>query len=192
VEMNNTFYRMPAAPLLRGWRERAPASFRFVLKAPRSMTHIRKLNGCAEPLSQFTGAAQELGDQLGPLLFQLPPTFQRDVERLQGFIGLLPRGTRAAFEFRHPSWFDESTFTALRNENAALCVAEVDDEPTPPVVATANFGYLRLRRLDYTPEELAAWAETVRAQPFAEAFVFFKHELKAPGLALAFMEHFRP
>ena len=191
VEMNNTFYRMPAAPLLRGWRERAPESFRFVLKAPRSMTHIRKLNGCAEPLSQFTSVARELGDQLGPLLFQLPPTFQKDVERLQGFLGLLPAGIRAAFEFRHPSWFDESTFTALRNENAALCVAEVDDEPTPPVVVTANFGYLRLRRLEYTPGELAAWVETLRDQPFAEAFVFFKHELKAPGLALAFMEHFR-
>jgi uncharacterized protein YecE (DUF72 family) len=190
VELNNTFYRMPNEALIRGWNERTPESFRFVLKAPRQMTHIKKLADCADALARFTSVATTLGDKLGPLLFQLPPTFQRDVDRLAAFLRLLPKGIRAAFEFRHPSWFDESTYAALREHAAALCIAEVDDQP-PPLVATADFGYLRLRREDYTPDQIAAWAEALRKQPFREAYVFFKHEVRAPALALALSEHFR-
>lgn len=190
VELNNTFYRMPNEALVRGWNERTPESFRFVLKAPRQMTHIRKLQDCAEALTRFTSVASMLGDKLGPLLFQLPPTFQRDVDRLAGFLRLLPQGVRAAFEFRHPSWFDEATYVTLREHGAALCIAEVDDQP-PPLVATADFGYLRLRREDYTPDQIASWAEKLRGLAFREAFVFFKHEVRAPGLALALGEHFR-
>jgi uncharacterized protein YecE (DUF72 family) len=190
VELNNTFYRMPNEALMRGWNERTPESFRFVLKAPRQMTHIRKLQDCADALTRFIGVAQVLGDKLGPLLFQLPPTFQRDVDRLAGFLRLLPSGARAAFEFRHPSWFEESTYAMLREHGAALCIAEVDEQP-PPLVATADFGYLRLRREDYTPEQIASWAAALRSLGFREAYVFFKHELRAPTLALALAEHFR-
>jgi uncharacterized protein YecE (DUF72 family) len=103
----------------------------------------------------------------------------------------LPTSVRAAFEFRHPSWFDDSTYSALREHKAALCIADIDEHDAPPIVATANFGYLRLRREDYTPAQLAAWAEALKKQPFEEAYVFFKHEVRAPGLALAFSEHFR-
>lgn len=190
VELNNTFYRMPPEALVQGWESKSPEHFRFVLKAPRSMTHSRKLVDCAEPLARFVQVASRLGTKLGPLLFQLPPFFQKNVEQLSAFLGSLPRDVQAAFEFRHPSWFDESTFAALRSHNVALCTAEVDDEEARPIIPTADFGYLRLRRLDYTPAELTRWAENVRSQPFKEAYVFFKHELKAPALATAFNAHF--
>jgi len=190
VELNNTFYRMPNEALLQGWNERTPSSFRFVLKAPRQLTHIKKLTDCEDALARFTAVARTLGEKLGPLLFQLPPTFRQDTERLLGFLRLLPSDVRAAFEFRHPSWFNEETYAALREHGAALCIAEVDEQ-TPALVATANFGYLRLRREDYTPEQIAAWARAIEGQPFAEVYVFFKHEVRAPALALALSEHFR-
>lgn len=191
VELNNTFYRMPNEALIRGWNERTPEHFRFVLKAPRQMTHIKKLADCAVPLARFTEVAAILGEKLGPLLFQLPPTFQRDVERLDGFLSGVPKGVRAAFEFRHPSWFDASTYEVLRARSAALCIADVDDQAPMEIVPTADFGYLRLRRENYTEAEIAAWAERLRAQPFGEAYVFFKHEVSAPALALSFLQHFR-
>jgi uncharacterized protein YecE (DUF72 family) len=190
VELNNTFYRMPAEALVQGWDDKSPAHFRFVLKAPRSMTHSRKLADCSEPLARFVSVASRLGAKLGPMLFQLPPFFKQDTERLAAFLGSLPKGARAAFEFRHPSWFDETTFAVLRRHDTALCTADVDDTEAPPIVPTASFGYLRLRRLDYTPEQLAGWAEQVRRQPFEETYVFFKHEVKAPALATEFNAHF--
>jgi uncharacterized protein YecE (DUF72 family) len=190
VELNNTFYRMPADALIQGWESKSPANFQFILKAPRSMTHIRKLDDCAETLGRFIGAASRLGAKLGPMLFQLPPNFQKNTARLEAFLRLLPEPARVAFEFRHPSWYDEDTYAVLRRHNVALCTADVDDEDAPPIVPTASFGYLRLRRLDYTQEQIAGWAEQVRRQPFEEAYVFFKHELKAPALATAFNAHF--
>jgi uncharacterized protein YecE (DUF72 family) len=186
VELNNTFYRMPPDSLVQGWESKSPEHFRFVLKAPRSMTHSRKLVDCAEPLARFVQVASRLDGKLGPLLFQLPPFFQKNVEQLSAFLDALPREVQAAFEFRHPSWFDETTFSALRNHNVALCTAEVDDEETPAIIPTADFGYLRLRRLEYSPAQLQAWAKNVSRQPFKEAYVFFKHELEAPARATAF------
>jgi len=191
VELNNTFYRMPAEALIRGWESKSPESFRFVLKAPRSMTHIRKLSDCAEPLARFVQVASHLGAKLGPLLFQLPPTYPRNTDQLGTFLGALPGSVRAAFEFRHPSWYDESTFNVLRQHNAALCAADVDDIEPQPIIPTADFGYLRLRRLDYGRDQLEAWAGALRQQPFSEAYVFFKHELKAPALAREFNAFFR-
>jgi uncharacterized protein YecE (DUF72 family) len=191
VELNNTFYRMPSEALMRGWEERTPDSFRFVLKAPRQMTHIRKLNDCAEPLDRFSQVAAALGHKLGPLLFQLPPTFQRDVPRLQSFLDGVSPALRVAFEFRHPSWFDDATYAALKSRNAALCIAEADKEETPPILATTSFTYLRLRREDYTPDEIAAWAAKLRTLSVEEAYVFFKHEVKGPALAQSFNEHFK-
>jgi len=190
VELNNTFYRMPGEALILGWEKKSPDTFRFVLKAPRSMTHIRKLADCEEQLARFVQVASGLGAKLGPLLFQLPPTYQRNTDQLGAFLGALPAGVRAAFEFRHPSWYDESTFAVLRRHNAALCAADVDDIEPQPIVPTADFGYLRLRRLDYTPQQLENWAAALRQQPFGEAYVFFKHELKAPALARDFNTFF--
>lgn len=190
VELNNTFYRMPTEALLRAWEERSPEAFRFVLKAPRQMTHIRKLEGCEEPLARFTAAAKVLGPKLGPMLFQLPPTFRRDVPRLEAFLDQLSPGLRVAFEFRHDSWFSQETYDALGRRNVALCIAEEEPADNPPLVTTAEFTYLRLRREDYTPEDLAAWAEKLRQLPVGEAYVFFKHEVRAPALATAFNEKF--
>jgi uncharacterized protein YecE (DUF72 family) len=191
VELNNTFYRMPGEALMRGWEERTPDSFRFVLKAPRQMTHIRKLNDCAEPLERFSQVAATLGPKLGPLLFQLPPTFQRDVPRLEAFLEGVSPALRVALEFRHPSWFDDATYAALQRRNAALCIAEADKEETPPILATTSFTYLRLRREDYTPDDIAAWAAKLQTLPVEEAYVFFKHEVKGPALAQSFNEHFK-
>jgi uncharacterized protein YecE (DUF72 family) len=191
VELNNTFYRMPGEALIQGWAARTPESFRFALKAPRQITHSRKLIECEEPLARFVQVARGLGDKLGALLFQLPPNFQKDLGRLESFLELLPAAVRVAFEFRHASWFEDAVYSALRRRNVALCVADVDDQDAPAIVPTADFGYLRLRRENYTPEQTASWANALRQQTFEQAYVFFKHEVSAPPLALAFNDYFR-
>ena len=185
VEINNTYYRMPSESTLRGWAEQVPADFRFVLKANRQITHFKRLKPEAlEPLEYFCGQATALGDHLAPILFQLPPNFKADRPRLEAFLDALPAGIRAAFEFRHPSWLDDDVFDALRARNAALVVAQTEDEETPHV-PTADFGYLRLRKVEYGPGEVEAWAERVASSPWEEAFVFFKHEDEGTGPALA-------
>jgi uncharacterized protein YecE (DUF72 family) len=187
VEINNTFYRMPTRPLLEKWAEQVPARFTFVLKGARRITHMKRLDGAADDVDYFLKTAAVLGERLGPILFQLPPFFKKDVERLRGFLALLPAGTRAAFEFRHESWFDDEVYEALRSGSGVLVAADTDEaEPSgPPLVATARFGYLRLRRSDYDDAALRAWAEKLRAQPWDEAFVFFKHEDAGKGALFA-------
>lgn len=189
VEINNTFYRMPSADMMRGYRERTPAAFRFVLKAPRSITHSRRLRDCEELTHRLVQAASELGDKRGPLLFQLPPNFQRDLDRLDAFVAGLPAGVRAAFEFRHPSWLEASTYQRLERAGAALCIADTGGDD-PELRATAEFTYLRLRRDDYDETALARWVKRLEALDVSEAYVFFKHERRAPELALAFAAHF--
>jgi uncharacterized protein YecE (DUF72 family) len=185
VEINNTFYRMPTEALLRGWAEQVPEAFRFVLKAPKRITHDRRLKDCAELVTYFVQTAHTLGARLGPLLFQLPPNFKRDVPLLREFLARIPPGPRVAVEFRNATWFDEETWAALRHRGAALCVADTGEEPVVPLVATADWGYLRLRREDFSDEELRAWAERVDAQPWSEAYVFLKHEEEGKGPKLA-------
>lgn len=184
VEVNATFYRMPRPEMLAGWRRQAPDSFVFALKAPQRLTHVRRLSGVAEDVARFLSAAAELGPALGPVLWQLPPTFRKDLPRLRDLLALLPRGGRSAFEFRHESWRDDEVLLALREAGAALCVADGEDGATP-LEATAPFGYLRLRRPDYDGAALAAWADRIRAQPWREAFVYFKHEDEGKGPELA-------
>jgi uncharacterized protein YecE (DUF72 family) len=181
VEINASFYRMPTAALLDSWAARVPETFTFSLKAPRRLTHDRRLKDCAEPLRAFCDAAATLGPRLGVLLFQLPPNFKVDVDRLSAFLELLPPGARAAFEFRHESWWDAAVFDLLRARNVALCVADSEDRRTP-LVATASFGYLRLRDEGYTEAQLGAWAgEVVGQAAWSDAFVYFKHEDDALG-----------
>jgi uncharacterized protein YecE (DUF72 family) len=193
VEANATFYRMPRAEVLAGWRAQVPAGFTFALKAPRRLTHERQLRDVDELVGAFSRAAAEHGDALGPVLYQLPPTFARDLPRLRDFLALLPRGAASAFEFRHPSWFHDGVLAALADAGAALCAAETDDAQ-PLLVTTTSFGYLRLRRSWYGPAELARWAERIQAQPWREAFVYFKHEEEArgPAFALALRDLVRP
>jgi uncharacterized protein YecE (DUF72 family) len=185
VEINNTFYRPPAASVLRAWAAQVPAEFRFVLKAPAEITHVRRLKDVGGSIAPFLGAAGTLGERLGPVLFQLPPSFKKDVPRLREFLDRLPRGCRAAVEFRHPSWFDDETFGLLRDRRAGLCVADAGDDLEIPFVATADWGYLRLRRPDYDGAALAAWAARIRAQSWRDCFTFFKHEDAGKGPQMA-------
>jgi uncharacterized protein YecE (DUF72 family) len=184
VEINATFYRMPRASTVAAWAAATPAGFVFALKAPRRITHLGRLRDVDEPVRLFCDAARGLGPKLGPLLFQLPPSFRKDRDRLANLLVTLPPGLRVAFEFRHASWFDEDVYDLLRARDAALCIADTA-EGTTPEVATAFWGYLRLRDVDYADGELDAWAARIRAHGWREAFVYFKHEETASGPALA-------
>lgn len=188
VEINNTFYRMPQESLLERWAAEVPEDFRFVLKAPKRITHDRRLRGVEEETHRLLDVASVLKTRLGPFLFQLPPFLRKDVDALRDFLGRLG-AARAAFEFRHASWLDDEVHETLRAHGAALCVADTEDG-TPALVGTTTWGYLRLRRPDYDDEALASWVGRVRSQPWTEAFVFFKHETegKGPALARRFLE----
>ncbi len=190
VEVNNTFYRMPNETALLGWAAEVPEDFAFVLKASKRITHDRRLKDVADSMEYLLRTASVLGPRLGPFLVQLPPNFKKDVPRLREFLGLLQPSMRAAFEFRHESWFDEEVYGALRERGAAWCVADTGEEGDPPFVSTADWGYLRLRGVDYGDAELQAWADRIRSQPWGEAFVFFKHEDEGTGpkLGARFME----
>jgi uncharacterized protein YecE (DUF72 family) len=185
VESNYTFRSLPTPAVLATWTESVPARFKFALKAPQRITHIKRLKDVAEPLAEFLEAAAGLKRRLGPLLFQLPPNFKKDLPRLRDFLALLPRRRRIAFEFRHPSWFDEEVFGLLRKRNAALCIADTDDGLDIPFVATADWGYLRLRGTDYHDAALKSWLKRMRGQGWEDAYVFFKHEDAGNGPRLA-------
>lgn len=184
VEINNTFYRLPSKRVLQQWADQVPEDFSFVLKASQRITHHKRLKNADEPLGYLLENAQVLGAGLGPILFQLPPNMKKDLERLQDFLGLLPEGTKAAFEFRNLSWFEEDVYSALRSHGVALCVADTDDG-TPQMEATAPFGYLRMRREQYDDAELRSWLDWVHKQDWDRAFVFFKHEDEGAGPVLA-------
>jgi uncharacterized protein YecE (DUF72 family) len=184
VEINNTFYRMPKESMLLGWASQVPAGFTFVLKASQKITHYGRLKDVADSVAYFFKTASVLGDRMGPMLFQLPPNFKKDLPRLVDFLELLPRNWRAAFEFRHETWYDDDVYAALKAKNVALVAAE-EDETAAHLVATADYGYLRLRKASYTDAELGNWAKQVKDQPWKDAFVFFKHEDGAVGPMLA-------
>ena len=189
VEINNTFYRMPAPKMLAAWVEQTPAHFRFALKAPQQITHrLRLKEEAAEPTREFVRRSEALGEKRGPLLFQLPPNLKADHTRLETFLAALPGGLEPALEFRHESWFRDETWSLLRTHGAALCIAQTDDLDTP-LVATAPFGYVRLRR-EYEPAALADWAARLRAvECWQRVYVFLKHdEGQAPALARGFIE----
>ena len=185
VEINNTFYRLPTVPLLTGWARQVPAAFRFALKAPQRITHQLRLRDAGELTGRFTELAGRLGPKRGPLLFQLPPYLRFDAERLGAFLAALPPGLETAFEFRSETWFNDETYGLLTRHRAALCIADAEGLVTP-AVATAPFGYLRLRRDDYTESDLDAWAARVQELGrWKRAYVYFKHEDEARGTALA-------
>ena len=186
VEINATFYRMPSAKTLTAWAAVAPDGFTFVLKAPQRITHLARLRDVDDSLRYFCDTARTLGPKLGPVLFQLPPNFKKAADRLGDLLAKLPPGLRAAFEFRHPSWFDDEVLALLRERNAALCIADTEEGSTP-AVATADWGYLRLRAAGYTDADLARWLATILqvGAGWREAFVFFKHEESGAGPALA-------
>src|ERR1041384_21692 len=146
VEINNTFYRMPQPSLLEGWNQKVAApGFTFALKAPRSITHISRLKDARDGTSHFLKVAATLGPRLGPLLFQLPPFLRKDAGILRDFLAVLPAGVKAAFEFRHASWFDDEVAQLLSDRGAALVAGDPDEGEPLPLLPTAPFGYLRLR-----------------------------------------------
>lgn len=189
VEINNSFYQMPKAELLARWAQATPQAFRFAVKAPRRITHDKRLaaDEVAEPLAQLYKVLGELGAKRGPVLFQTPPSLKLDLARLRDFLQLLPAAHCATFEFRHDSWFVDEVYALLRDAGAALCVSEREDQAAPPLVETTSWGYVRLRLESYTPADLAAWAARLAATGWSEAYVYFMHEPSAPGYAQALL-----
>lgn len=184
VEINNTFYRMPAESMLAQWAELVPDHFAFTLKAPRRITHDKRLRDTEPHVAEFVRRAGALGNKLGALLFQLPPYLKKDVPRLQEFLGLLPSGTPVAFEFRHASWQDDEVYEALRSRAAILCVTDNDEGDTPFVV-TSDCGYVRLRRTHYDDNDLRAWSARIAGTAMARTYVYFMHEDEALGTRFA-------
>lgn len=194
VEINNTFYRLPQPSMIENWKEQVPESFRFSIKATQRITHIKRLKNCAEETKYLIDTAGLLGERLGVMLFQLPPNSKKDADRLRDFLDYLPEQTRAAFEFRHESWFDDQIFDLLRAKNSALVVSDTDEKPLTSITGTADWGYLRLRKTAYADEDLTAWMKRVQEQKWKDAFVFFKHEDEGvgPKLAAKFMKLSEP
>jgi uncharacterized protein YecE (DUF72 family) len=192
VEINNTFYRMPKPELLTGWGDGAPDHFTFALKATRRITHQQKLADVEQDVKYFFEVAEALGDKLGPVLFQLPPFLKKDIGVLRAFLPLVPAGKRAALEFRHPSWFSDDVYAALAERNVALVGGDLEEsEKSPPLVVTADFGYLRLRRLDYDPAGVADWGTRIAAQTWQSVYAYFKHEALGPMFAEALLASMR-
>ena len=185
VEINNTFYRLPQKSMLENWKEQVPAGFKFSVKASQRITHFKRLKETEEETRYLLDTAAALGDRLGPVLFQLPPNMKKDLPRLESFLFCLPNETRATFEFRHPTWLDDDVLELLSRKNHALCISDTDDLPVSHVDKTADWGYLRLRRVNYSEENLAEWFKRVEDQNWNDAFVFFKHEDEGTGPRLA-------
>ena len=185
TEINYTFHRIPSAKTIDNWKKLTPANFRFALKAPQKITHWSKLRDCADTLEFFCKVVSGLGDRLGPILFQLPPNFKKDSAVLSSFLRELP-SMCAAFEFRHESWFDGEIFELLKTRNIALCIADTETLETPKI-ATADYGYLRLRREDYTKIDIERWTKFLCEQErkWRDVFVYFKHEESGVGPKLA-------
>ena len=184
VEINNTFYRLPKREVIENWAAQVPEGFRFSIKASRRITHFRRLKDTGEVLDYLLEATSRLGDRLGVILFQLPPNFKKDIDRLSAFLETLPGDVRAAFEFRNDSWFDDEGYAALRARGAALVTADTNEQDAT-IVSTAPFGYLRLRKDGYSNKKIATCAKNVAAQEWDDAFVFFKHEDAGGGPKMA-------
>jgi uncharacterized protein YecE (DUF72 family) len=187
VEINNTFYRLPNAPVLEAWASQVPDSFRFSVKASRRITHFARLGeGAREPTEYLLSALAVLGPKLGAILFQVPPNLAADAGLLAAFLEALPEGTPCAFEFRHESWKAPAVRKLLEARGLALVCADTEEsEGDEQIVPTARWGYIRLRRPDYKDEDLARWARRVRATGWERAYVFFKHEGEGTGPRLA-------
>ena len=186
TEINYTFHRIPAPKTIENWTKLTPEKFRFALKAPQKITHWSKLRDCADTMRYFHDVTSGLGLKLGPVLFQLPHTFKKDVLVLADFVNCLPGGARAAFEFRHETWFGDDVWEILRSRNVALCIAETEDLAAPNTI-TADYGYLRLRREDYTSADVERWTKFIQEQSerWTDVFVYFKHEAAGIGPKLA-------
>jgi uncharacterized protein YecE (DUF72 family) len=195
VEINNTFYRLPKEGVLQGWAAQVPEPFTFAIKASQRITHHARLKPeCASAVEFLLKNTSSLGGRLGPILFQLPPNLKKDVDRLRVFLDTLPSDRRYTIEFRHESWFEDDVFGALRERDIPLCIIDQPDFASP-VISTASWGYARLHRFDYDAAAHAEWAKRLAAQPWNEAYVFFKHDEgvgSGPPAVDAFRRTFEP
>ena len=190
VEINNTFYHIPRESVLTSWAEQVPGEFIFALKAPQVITHLKRLRNVSGETEYLFRTLSVLERKLGPVLFQFPKSFRADRTGLQDFLGLITDDTACAFEFRSPSWLDDEILDLLRKKGSSLCIADADENPVNEIISTAPWGYLRLRRSDYTDADLSKWLERILSQKWEKAFVFFKHEdeAKGPEMAIRFRE----
>ena len=192
VEINYTFYRLPNEKTVKEWAAGTPPGFQFTLKASQRITHKARLQDCEDLVNVFCQRATLLGPKLATVLFQMPPYFRLKLDALETFVGWLPAGLRAAFEFRHQSWLCEEVYNVLRSKNLALCLAD-NEKATTPQVLTADYTYLRLRDEGYDEAGLAAWATTAREmqKSLKDVYVYFKHEEagKGPEFARTFLKH---
>jgi uncharacterized protein YecE (DUF72 family) len=185
VEINNTFYHMPTESVLMSWAEQVPDDFIFALKAPQVITHIKSLKNVGDETAYFFRSLSALGGKLGAVLFQFPKSFHADRPALNDFLGLIPPDVSCAFEFRNPSWLDVKILDLLRRKGCSPCVTDSDENPADEFISIAPWGYLRLRRSDYTDAGLSRWVERIHSQKWKQAFVFFKHEEEARGPEMA-------
>ncbi|RJQ42992.1 MAG: DUF72 domain-containing protein [Nitrospiraceae bacterium] len=185
VEMNNTFYHMPKESVLASWAEQVPDDFVFAIKAPQVITHIKRLRNVGDDTEYLFNTLLVLGKNLGPVLFQFPGSFHADHPVLKDFLDLVPGNISCTFEFRSLSWLDDEILELLRKKGCSLCIADTDENPVNEIVRTASWGYLRLRRSDYTDADLAEWRGKILSQKWKRAFVFFKHEEEAKGAEMA-------
>ena len=188
VEVNFTFRQLVKESTIQNWIQETPSHFRLGIKAHQVITHIKRLKGAEDFVPRFLATIEPLAaaGKLGPVLFQLPPNLKADAGLLKDFLALLPRTLPAAFEFRHESWFSDSTWELLRSRGAALCVAETEERTTPDVVTAAS-AYYRFRRPTYTGEERRAMVARVK-EHLAEGrdvFAYFKHEETPEGALYA-------
>jgi len=185
VEINYTFYHMPTVAGLSGWAEQVPDDFSFTLKAPQAITHMKLLKNVNEEAKYFFKTLSVLEKKAGPALFQLPGSFRANRQVLEEFLALIPKNMTCAFEFRSKTWFKKEILELLREHACSLCTADTDEKPADEIISTAPWGYLRLRRTDYTEADLLLWLDRILAQDWERAFVFFKHEEEAKGPELA-------
>ncbi len=190
VEVNNTFYHMPRESVLTSWAAQVPDDFVFALKAPQVITHLKRLRNVSGEAEYLFRTISVLEGKLGPVLFQFPKSFRADPGALRDLLALIPDDPASALEFRSPSWLDGEILDSLRKKGASLCIADTDDNPALEIIPTASWGYLRLRRSDYTDADLSRWLERILAQKWERAFIFFKHEeeAKGPEMAVRFRE----
>ena len=189
VEINNTFYHMPKEGVLASWAEQVPDDFLFAIKAPQVITHLKRLRNVGEETEYLFRSLSVLDKKLSPVLFQFPRSFHADHPALKDFLALIPGNMSCAFEFRSPSWLDVEILDLLRERGCSLCIADADENPTNEIINTAPWGYLRLRRSDYTDADLSQWMKRILSQKWERAFIFFKHEEEAKGPKMAIRFH---
>jgi len=189
TEINNTFYRMPTAKLCEGWYAEVPDDFSFTLKLSQRITHFKRLRNVDDEMGFFLDSAAGLKEKLGPILVQLPPNFKKDTEVLEGFLGKFASKGKLAFEFRHESWFADEVYDLLREHKTTLGVVEKEpgEGPDTPREVTGSFVYMRLRKGDYSADEMADWARWIGGQP-VPVYCYLKHDERAPALAKELVE----